>query len=459
MYKSSFQGVRILKSRIRLTGVQVIVLSYFGAALLGTFLLLLPIFHEEGVELSLIDALFTTVSAISVTGLTVVNTAETFNTAGIIVLSIFIQFGGIGIMTLGTFIWVLMGKKIGIKERQLIMIDHNRTDLSGLVKLMKSVLMMALAIEFVGGLILGTYLLRYYEQWYQAYYYGFFHALSAYTNSGFDIFGNSLQSFANDYIVQSIIMILLILGGIGFPVIIELREFIRTRHNKRNFRFSLYTKLTTTTFFLLLFLGALGIFLLEKDLFLADKSWSEKIFYSLFNSVTARNGGFATMDVSLFSSPTLLLISALMVIGASPSSVGGGIRTTTFAVVTLALFAYAKGDKEVNIFNRRLDQEDILKSFVVFTAAAILLVFGIIFLGIYEQGKHSLMQIIFEVSSAFGTTGLSMGITSGLSNAGKILITIIMFVGRIGLLSLLFVFRKEGPKPKVTYPSERIIIG
>jgi len=445
--------------RIRLSGVQIIVIAYFVAALLGTILLSLPVFHKEGVELKFIDALFTAVSAISVTGLTVVNTADTFNVAGTVVLAVFLQFGGIGIMTLGTFIWIVMGKKIGLKERQLIMIDHNRTNLSGLVKLMKVVLGMALSIELAGGIILGTYFLRYYTTWYEAYYYGFFHALSAYTNAGFDIFGDSLTRFSHDYFVQLIMIVLLVLGAIGFPVLIEVREYLITKQNKRHFRFSLYTKLTTATFFLLLLIGFIGILLLENHQFFDGMAWHEKATYSLFNSVTARNGGFSTMDVSLFSVQTLFFISFLMVVGASPSSVGGGIRTTTFAVVFLTLITFAKGKKEVRIFNRRLDEEDILKSFVVFSAAFMLLGLSIILLNTLEGEQFSLMEIIFEVSSAFGTTGLSMGITSSLSTGGKLLITFLMFVGRIGLLSLLFIFRSEGPKAKVTYPSEKIIIG
>ncbi len=448
-----------LTKKIRLTSVQIIVLAYFTAALLGTILFSLPIFHREGVEMSIVDAFFTSVSAISVTGLTVVNTTETFNTAGTILLAIYLQFGGIGIMTLGTFIWIVMGRKIGLKERQLIMIDQNRTNLSGLVKLMKIVLGMAFTIEVVGGFILGTYFLRYYSTWYEAYYYGFFHALSAYTNAGFDIFGDSLLSYSHDYFVQAVMIILLVLGAIGFPVLIEVREYLITKQNKRNFRFSLYTKLTTTTFFLLLVLGAIGILILENHHFLNGLTWHEKFFYSLFNSVTARNGGFSTMDVSLFMPHTLFFISLLMIVGASPSSVGGGIRTTTFAVVILTLFTFTKGRKEVRVFKRRLDDEDILRSFVVFSAASVLLGTSIILLDAFEGGSFSLMEVIFEVSSAFGTTGLSMGITSSLSDAGKLLITALMFIGRIGLLSLLFIFKREGPKAKITYPSEKIIIG
>ncbi|OEF99641.1 Ktr system potassium uptake protein D [Vulcanibacillus modesticaldus] len=451
--------VNRLTDKISLSGVHIIVFAYFGAVLLGSILFKLPIFHNEGVEMGYIDSLFTAASAISVTGLTVLNTAETFNVAGTILLAVYLQFGGIGIMTLGTFIWVVMGKKIGLKERQLIMIDHNRTDLSGLVQLMKKVLLMSVLIEFIGGLILGTYLLKYYSDWYTAYYYGFFHALSAFTNAGFDIFGDSLFQFSNDYFVQSIMMILLILGAIGFPVLIEIGKYLRMKQNKKNFRFSLYTKLTTTTFFSLLIFGALAIFLLENNAYFQGMSWHQKLFYSLFNSVTARNGGFATMDVSLFKKETLFFISILMVIGASPSSVGGGIRTTTFAVVFLSIISFAKGNKEIKIFKRKIDDEDIIKSFVVFSVATILIGFSTILLSFFEGYKSTLMEVLFEVSSAFGTTGLSMGITSSLTDVGKLLITVLMFIGRIGLLSLLFLFNTQKVRARTTYPSEKIIIG
>ncbi|MGD9677767.1 MAG: TrkH family potassium uptake protein [Vulcanibacillus sp.] len=443
-----------------LSAVKIIGIFYVGTILLGAILLWLPIFHKSGVSISLVDALFTSASAVSVTGLTVVNTADTFNVAGKIVLLIFIQFGGIGIMTLGTFIWVVMGRKIGLKDRQLIMIDQNRSDFSGLVVLMKKVLAMAFALEVLGGLILGTYFLKYYPNWYEAYFYGAFHSISGFTNAGFDIFGNdSLVRYAGDYFVQSITMILLIFGSIGFTVLLEVRNYISMRHNKKNFRFSLYTKLTTVTFFTLLLIGAVLILLFENNAAFAGMSWHEKLFYSLFNSVTARNGGFSTIDISIFNTHTLFLISILMVIGASPSSCGGGIRTTTFAVLVLAMISFARGKKEVIVFNRRLDDGDILKSFVVFSTAAILLGTSIILLGIFEGDRFSLMQIIFEVSSAFGTTGLSMGITADLSDPSKILVTILMFIGRIGILSLLFLFREDRRAVKIHYPTEKIIIG
>lgn len=449
---------KILK-KIEISPTLLIVICYFSAVIISTLLLSLPICLKTGVETSFLDTVFTAVSGISVTGLTVVNTADTFSFFGIFVLMVILQFGGIGIMTLGTLLWIIFGRNIGLSARRLIMVDQNRNNLSGLVKLMKLVLAMALIIEAVGTLIFGFYfwIAGYYATWYEAFYYGLFHALSSYTNAGFDIFGDSMMGFSHDYFVQIVTMALLILGAIGFPVLIEVREYLFGKNHKR-YRFSLYTKVTTSMFFLLLVLGALGIFLLENQLYYAEMSWHQKLFYSLFNSVTARNGGLATMDVADYSGPTQFLISALMFIGASPSSVGGGIRTTTFALIVLVLISYALGHREVRIFNRSITQQDIIKSFVVFSAAMIIVATSIlIFISISEH-RFSVIEIIFEISSAFGTTGLSMGITGELYPIEKIIIIILMFIGRIGILSLLFMFRKKKTKENYHYPSEDVII-
>lgn len=451
--------MEFMKRRRKLSSVQIIVLFYTSAVVVSTLLLWLPFLHKPGVELSFIDALFTGVSAISVTGLTVVSTADTFNPAGVMVLSVILQFGGIGIMTLGTFLWIIMGRKIGLEQRKWIAIDQNRSTFSGLVTLMKTIFAMALIIEAIGMIILGTYYLwkGYYTTWYEAYYYGFFSSLSAFTNAGFDIFGDSLMQFANDYFVQSINIILLILGAVGFPVLVEVKNYLSQVHLRKKYHFSLYTKITTATFFALLVIGAVVIYMLESQHFLADKSWHESFFYSLFNSVTTRNGGLATMDVSLLTIPTLLFMSILMFVGASPSSVGGGIRTTTFTVMILAILAFMRGRNEVKVFKRELHHEDISKSFVVFFVAVSLVVLSIILLMVTES--FTLMQVIFEVCSAFGTTGLSMGITPELSTTGKIIIIFLMFVGRIGIISFLFLLKKEARKADYHYPEEKIIIG
>ncbi len=441
------------------TPTQLIIMGYFFAVIVSTLLLKLPISLKPGIELTWLDAIFTAASGISVTGLGVVSTSDTFSQFGFVVLLFILQFGGIGIMTLGTLLWLVMGRHIGLSQRRLIMIDQNRNNLSGLVRLMQIVLFMAILFEAIGTLIFGTYFLLagYYLSWQEAYFNGLFHAVSSYTNAGFDIFGDSLIGFSHDYFVQLITMVLLILGAIGFPALIELREYLFGKH--KNFRFSLYTKVTTITFFLLLLFGALSILLIENHMYFSHMAWHEKLFYSLFNSTTARNGGLATMDVNDFSEPTQLIMSILMFIGASPSSVGGGIRTTTFAVVMLSLYSFSLGRKDVRVLNRRVSQEDSLNSFFVVTLAIIIVTISIAALLGTEGERFTLMEIVFEVCSAFGTTGLSMGITGELSGLGKIIIINLMFVGRIGILSILFLFRAKMIEAKFRYPEEKIIIG
>jgi potassium uptake TrkH family protein len=447
----------LFKKIINLHPAKMIVSFYVIAVFVSVCLLSLPIALKPGVSWSFLDLLFTVVSAVSVTGLAVVSTVDTFSTTGTFFLLFILQFGGIGIMTLGTFIWVIIGKRIGLRERQLIMVDQNQSNLSGLVKLMRQILLIILLIELLGTIILGTHFLTYFPTWQEAYKQGLFASVSATTNAGFDITGNSLIPFANDYFVQFINIVLLTLGAIGFPVLIEVKDFILNKNKKNSIHFSLYTKLTTFTFFSLMILGAIVIGLLESNHFFKNKSWHESLFYALFQSSSARNGGLATMDVSHFSDPTLLFLCLLMFIGASPSSVGGGIRTTTFAVNLLFIYSFARGHKNVKVFRRELHEDDIRKSFVVSILALFICFTATIILTATEH--FTLMEIMFEVSSAFGTTGLSMGITSELSSIGKVVIISLMFIGRIGILSFIFLLNRRNQQANYHYPKERVIIG
>jgi potassium uptake TrkH family protein len=454
--KEGVSLVNILR-RNRLKPAQIIVLFYVFAVLISAALLSLPIALKPGVSWTFIDVLFTAVSAVSVTGLAVVSTPDTFSTTGIFILMFILQFGGIGIMTLGTFFWLVLRKKIGLKDRQLIMTDQNQSQMSGLVKLMRQILIIILLIEALGALILGTYFLGYFPTWEEAYLQGAFAAVSATTNAGFDITGSSMIPFANDYFVQTVNIILLTLGAIGFPVLVELKEFFLNRKKHNRTHFSLYTKVTSLTFFALMFFGAFAILLFEYNHFFKDYNWHESFFFAWFQSSSTRNGGLATMNVSDFSDPTLLLLCFLMFIGASPSSVGGGIRTTTFAVILLVIINFAKGHNSIKVFGRELHEEDIRKSVVVSFLAIILCFAAVVILNATE--KFSMMEIMFEVSSAFGTTGLSMGITPDLSYAGKVVIIAMMFIGRIGILSFIFLFNRGKAEPKCHYPKERLIVG
>ncbi|SDC25212.1 TrkH family potassium uptake protein [Shouchella lonarensis] len=439
---------------------QLIVVSYLAAMLLFSVLLYLPIFHLEGVQVTYTESLFTAVSAVSVTGLATISAVDTFNGMGIIVLALAIQLGGIGIMTLGTFTWLILGKKVNLAQRMLIMVDQNRVQnqMSGLVRLMQSLLMLAMIIEIIGGLILGTYYLKHFDTVGEAYKQGFFGALSAFTNAGFDLTGQSLLPFVNDHFVQLFTILLIIMGSIGFPVLIECREYIAKRG--KGFRFSLFTKLTVSTYMIVLVVGTLSIWLFEAREAFANMSWYDQWLHALFQSTTTRSAGLSTLDLNAFAFPTLLLMSGLMVIGASPSSVGGGIRTTTLAVMVLTVKNFALGRREVKVFGRQIHKDDQDKAFMVLTISVMLLIVSLILISFFEQGNGiPLMAMIVETTSAFGTCGLSTGITPELTLPSQAILMMLMFMGRVGIVALLFSLRKKEQQSHFQYPTERIIIG
>ncbi|MFP7285361.1 TrkH family potassium uptake protein [Shouchella clausii] len=439
---------------------QIIITAYLLTIFLFSLLLMIPWFHQDGITLEYRDSLFTAVSAVSVTGLTTISVADTFNGTGIIVLSLAIQLGGIGIMTLGTFTWIVLGKRINLAQRMLIIADQNRVQnhMSGLVLLMRQLLLLALAIECVGGLVLGTYYLRYFDTWTEAYVQGFFAALSAFTNAGFDLTGQSLQPFAGDAVVQLVMILLIIAGSIGFPVLVECREFLLKR--KSGFRFSLFTKLTVSTYFLVFAVGTLGIWLFESFGAFAGLPWFEQFGHSLFQSATTRSAGLSTIDISQFEQSTLLFMSGLMIIGASPSSVGGGIRTTTLAVMVLTIRGYALGRNRVNAFGRQIHKDDQEKAFIVLSVAALLIAVSLISIAFFERDSGiRLLALIVEVASAFGTCGLTMGETGSLSYPSQIILMCLMFIGRVGIVAMLFSFKKKHTKSHYHYPTEPVIIG
>jgi Trk-type K+ transport system membrane component len=438
---------------------RLIVIAYLIGIFLIAILLKLPISLKAGATISFVDALFTSASAVSVTGLTTVGINDTLSSFGIGVLIVAFQFGGIGVMTLGSFYWLLFGQEIGLLQRKMIMIDQNRNNLSGLVQLMKLVLGFTLILEAISTLAFGLYFYftgEYGTVW-RALYYGMFHTISAFTNAGFDLFGNSLLNYSSDYFVQVLTIFLIVLGGIGFPVVAELREYWWGGH--KNFRFSLFTKLTLVTTSVLLLLGTIGFLLTERTHALAGMSWHGKILTALFTSVTSRSAGLTTIDMSTITEASLLLVSILMFIGASPSSMGGGVRTTTVAVIVLALIAYARGEKEPKVFGRMISQEDSLKSFVFFLTGIALLLGGIFILLIAEPNHWGVSAILFEVASAFGTCGLSTGITADLGTVSKISLIVLMFIGRIGLFLFYSLFTNGKKKPLIRFPEEKLIIG
>lgn len=439
-----------------ITSFQVLVSYYFIAIAVSFGLLRLPGVHQPGVDVSLLDTLFTAVSAVSVTGLTVFDVSETYTGFGLFILLLILQLGAIGIMSLGTFVWILVGKKIGMRERQLIMIDNNQINIAGVVHLIQEIVKILFVIEAFGALILSIHFKRYFETWEESIIHGIFTSISATTNGGFDITGMSLQPFHLDYFVQFVTMVLIVLGAIGFPVLIEVKTFLLRK--SPSFRFSLFTKITTTTYGLLFIVGTLGILIVEAFHSFKGMRWHEALFSAMYHSVSTRSAGLTTYDVTTFSEASSIFMSVLMFIGASPSSVGGGIRTTTFAIAILFLISFANGREEVQIFGRGIHLTDVFRSFVIICVALFMVLIATMILHITEPHATT-TQIIFEITSAFGTCGMSLGITNDLSIVGKIVVMILMFIGRVGLISFLYTLGGKSKKLPYRYPKERVIIG
>lgn len=448
-----------IQNLLHSTPTRLIVGYYFLFTVGFAILLWLPFSHQEGVSLSPLDALFISTSGLSVTGLSPAPLNETFSIPGIIILALDMQIGGLGLTMLSTAIWLLAGHKISLRERALIMTDQNQINLSGVVHLVKSVLISFLVIEILFMLILSHYyyFAGYYPDYWTAMLQGFFTTVSATTNGGFDITGASLIPFRNDYFVQILHMFLMFFGAMGFPVILDIQRYFKCKKTNQRFRFSFYTKLTMVTTMILWAIGIIGFYIFEYNHFLADKGLIEGFFYATFSSLTTRNAGFTTVDMNDFSTATLTMLSGLMFIGSSPNSVGGGIRTTTFAIMVLAILSFARGKLYVNIYGREIETQTVYKSFMIYIVATLIVCFSTILICVSDS--FSLMEIFFEVCSAFGTTGLSMGITGSLTSFAKIVLIITMFIGRIGIVTFLMVFRANTHPTKVRYPKADIIIG
>ncbi|MFW6389525.1 MAG: TrkH family potassium uptake protein [Halanaerobiales bacterium] len=434
------------------TPAQILALGYLAIILIGTILLMLPVATTNAHGLDFISALFTSTSATCVTGLIVVNTSTAFTIFGQTVIMILIQIGGLGIMTMSTMIAFVIGKKITLKERMVIQEDLNQFKISGVVRLVRYVLAVTFIIEGTGAFILFLRLIKDYN-FLRALYLSIFHAVSAFNNAGFDLFGNSLEGFTGDITINFVVMILIILGGIGFAVIIELYN------NKGLNKTSLQTKIVLTITIILIVVGFISILGLEftNEATIGNLPFSEKMLSSLFLSVTPRTAGFNTIPTGSLRSSTLFLVIVLMFIGASPGSTGGGIKTTTFGVLLITVWSLITGKRDIEIFKRQLVKDIVYKSISIAILSLILVVSVTMVLTITES--MDFLPVFFETVSAFGTVGLSTGITPDLSSFGRILITLTMFAGRVGPLTLALAFAERQRNGVYHYPKEKIMVG
>ncbi|RXT08946.1 TrkH family potassium uptake protein [Ammoniphilus sp. CFH 90114] len=437
---------------IELHPARLLILGFGFLIFIGTLLLMLPMATIDGHELNFIDALFEATSAVCVTGLVVVDTGTTFTLFGQIVLLALIQIGGWGFMTAGVFMFIVLGKRIGLKERVVLQSTLNQFSIQGVVKLVLLIISLTVFIESVGALLL-AFRWSYEMPWSQALYYGIFHSISAFNNAGFGLEPDSLSKWVGDPTINIVITFLFMAGGIGFTVILDL-------WNKKSLRkLSLHSKLALLVSLALNVTATLIIFATEYNnpqtighFSLADKWWA-----SYFQGVVPRTAGFNTIDIGEMMISSQIFIMFLMFIGASSASTGGGIKVTTFALILLALWSFLTARENVSIFKRRIPWELVNKAFSI-AVTAIMFVGSIFFLLTYTE-QAEMQLILFETISAFGTVGLSAGLTGDLSPAGRVLITILMLIGRIGPLTMAFALMKQGNKSKVKYVEEKILIG
>jgi trk system potassium uptake protein TrkH len=445
-----------------LTPERTLILSFLIMILIGTFLLSLP-YAARGKTTSLIDALFTATSAVCVTGLIVVDTGSFFSQFGQVVILILIQVGGLGIMTFSVFFYLLLGRSIGFRDRRIIQDTFTQSPIRNISVLLKSVFLYTMVIEFIGAAFLFTGWCSQFPP-ITALYFSLFHAISAFCNAGFSLFSDSFVGFQDNILINLSITSLIILGGIGFIVLKEMIEG-RLRTNPP-LRISLHSKVVLTTTVALIVLGTLFIFFIERDNSLLKFPPGEQILISYFQSVTSRTAGFNTIPMMSLSNATCFMLIILMFVGASPGSCGGGIKTTNLAtLISLALNRY-KGRDRANLFKRTIPHETVARSISIILASGLTVVIITIFLLITQLGDIShtesrglFLEYLFETVSAFGTVGLSMGVTSKLDLTGKLIVIIMMLLGRLGPLTLAFAMGRRTRRVEFQYAEENVIVG
>jgi trk system potassium uptake protein TrkH len=431
-----------------------LMLSFAFVILLGTVMLMLPEASVQRRVTPLFDALFTATSATCVTGLIVQDTGSYFSLFGQIVILTLIQVGGLGIMTISTAFALIMGRRLTLKLENVmhsVVGDNERLDV---FQLLKNIVIVTVMIEAIGAILLFFSFSKTLSPP-QAMYNAIFHSISAFCNAGFSLFDNSLMRFVDNPVVNLTITTLILLGGIGFAVIIDLYRYIFKLDRVR--KLNLHSKIVLSVSGILILLGFVGFYIAEYHGVMENFSISRRILSSWFQSVTARTAGFNTVDITRIAPASVLVFLAMMFIGASPGSTGGGVKTTTFAVLILSVTSMLRGRRELSLYNRRISLSNYREATSLITLSVGIISIVVFLLFLVENLPFD--KLIFEAISAFGTVGLSMGITAKLSGAGKLLITVLMYIGRIGPLTLIYALSMRKREPNINYAEEKIAIG
>ena len=454
---------------IKLKPTQILVLGFLGILVIGTILLNLPISSVGGKSIGIIDALFTATSSVCVTGLVVVNTMEHWTMFGKTVILILIQIGGLGFMSFTTALFIIMGRKITLKERLVIQEAFNQYTLAGMVKLTINILIGTFIVEGVGALLLSIRFIPKYGIG-MGVFMSVFHSVSAFCNAGFDIIGHSsLTPYVSDVLFNFTIMMLIILGGLGFAVWLNIvnvsRDKIENQYSMKRWfsKLTLHTKLVLVLSGFLIGVGFVFFFIVEynnPDTF-GNMTLSQKILAALFQSVTPRTAGFNTIPLDKLKEASKFMTILYMFVGGSPGGTAGGVKTVTVGVILLTVKSVMEGKERTEIFSRSIPTGVIRKATAVIAISLGVVVGVTMLLSLSEPDSIPFMDIFFEATSAFATVGLSVGITGSLSTFGKIIIAITMFIGRLGPVTMVAAFTLKGKRRKgsIKKPEERVMVG
>jgi trk system potassium uptake protein TrkH len=451
--------IKSIFSRL-LSPERIFILSFAGLIVVGASLLWSPFSATRG-HLSVVDALFSSASAVCVTGLTVIDIGRDLSFAGQLVTVFLFQIGGLGIITFSTLFFVLMGRGIPTKEREILQSTFMHTPGVDFFGVLKSILLSTFIFESVGVLVLWSRFAQD-DSPGRAFYLALYHAISAFNNCGYTLFSDSLIGYQGDLVVNVTVMGLIILGGIGFIVQYEL--FARIRGRQR--RLSVHTKIVLMTTGILVLAGAALFYVFERDRILEHLPFQTQLLASFFQSITPRTAGFNTVDISHLANQTILTIMVLMFIGASPGSTGGGVKTTSAGLLFLLMLSRLRGNEEVHIFNRTIPRELINRTISIILASVFSIFFITSLLLFAAQGdlpftesRRLFVEYLFETISAFGTVGLSMNVTPTLNDFQKIATILIMFAGRVGPLTLAFSLSRSMLKTTIRYAEEGVMVG
>ena len=442
--------------RKTISSIRIIALGYAVVVILGSLLLITPFASADGNSADLLTAVFTAVSASCVTGLVVVNTATQWSFFGQIVILVLIQIGGLGFMTIATGFTMLLKKRLGLRQRQMMIESISVESIGGIAHLTRRIILGTLLFEGTGAILLSTVFVR--DFGLKGIWYAVFHSISAFCNAGFDILGTdvpycSFTGYTDNITVNLTICFLILIGGIGFLVWDDLLK------NKFKFKkYSFHTKIVLVMTLLLTVVSTLLFMIFEKDYTNSDAGLKQTVLASLFDNVTARTAGFNTVDTASLSPASKILTIILMFIGGSPGSTAGGIKTTTVAVIAVSTFNGIRRRESTGIFGRRFEKDAIYKASSVVFTNLMLAVFGLVAI-LAIQPSLDLSDMLFEVFSAIGTVGMSTGITRELLPASQIIIAFLMFSGRVGSVSFALALMEKRSSPPVKNPREKITIG